>query len=147
VLLPIADDGGANLEQPREIGVCRRIGCAIGAAGVHFGLEFAEQRRYIGLVRNDHVVHRRERSDERSPRSLGENRTAIAFQLSRTCVGINRHNEQVALLARSTEVADVPSVKQIKDAIGKYDPAPRATMFFEYFMQTAAGENFIARIH
>ena len=39
------------------------------------------------------------------------------------------------------------SVKQIENAVGKNDPPGRATMFFEYFVQTTAGENFVARIH
>src|ERR1022692_3742927 len=60
---------------------------------------------------------------------------------------MNRDHEQIAFGARRTKIADVSGVKQIKYTISKDDPASRAAMFLEHFVQTAAGKNFVARIH
>ena len=60
---------------------------------------------------------------------------------------MNRHHEQIALVARRPKIADVAGVKQVKHAVGKHDPASRAAVFFEHIVQTAAGNNFVARIH
>ncbi len=60
---------------------------------------------------------------------------------------MNRDHEQIAFGARRTKIADVSGVKQIKYAISEDDPASRAAMFLEHFVQTTTGKNFVARIH
>ena len=79
-------------------------------------------------------------------RSVKTGRT-VAFQFPRARIGMNGHDEQIALIPRGAKIADVAGMKQVKHAVSEHDPASRAAVFFEHIVQTAAGKNFIARIH
>jgi hypothetical protein len=144
-LLAIAHDCDAYPQERREIG--SRIGAAIGAASVHLGLKFTKQRIYVTIIEDEHIIHRRQRRDQSRATALGEDGTALALQLPRACIGVKRHNEQIAFGARCAQVADVTGVKQIKHAISEDDPATRAAVFLKHFVQTATRKNFIACIH
>jgi hypothetical protein len=142
-----ADHGDADIEERRKIGFAGSIGPAIGAPGMHVRLELAEQGLHVCVVEDDHVIHSCQRSDQSRPSPLGKNGPAFAFQFSRTPIGMNRHDEQITFGARGAEISNVADMKQVEYATCEYDFAARATMLFEYFMQTAAREDFFASIH
>jgi hypothetical protein len=147
VLLSVPDESDANPQKRGELGVRGLMFSPFGAAGVHFGLEFAEQRSYVRVVDNDYVIHRRQRRDQRRAGPLGQDGPAFAFQFSRLRIGINRHDQQIALGARRAEIANVPGTEQIENSVREHDSLSRATMFLENSVQTTAGENSGARIH
>ena len=66
MVLGIADDGDANPQQRGEIAFRDGFGRVIGSLCVHVRLDFAQKRFDVEFVENDHVIHGRERGDERT---------------------------------------------------------------------------------
>ncbi len=75
----IADDCYANPEKRGEVAFRNRFRRVIGAFGVHVRLKFAQQRIYVELVENHHVIHGSQSGHQRRARAFRENGSAFAL--------------------------------------------------------------------
>ena len=110
-------------------------------------LKFAKERFLVGFIENDHVVHGGKSGDQHGAGTLGENRPAFAFQFPCASIGMNGHDKQIAFLASRAQIADVPGVKHVENAVREDDFPSGAAVFFEHFVQTGTGKSLFARIH
>ena len=114
----------------------------IGAFRVNVRLEFAKERVHVQFVENDHVIHVGKRCHQSGAGALRQNRAPFAFQLSRAGIGVDSNNEDITFGPRRFQIAHVSDVEQIEHAVGKYNFASRAAMFFQHIVQPIARKNF-----
>lgn len=127
MLVPIAQRSDANAEKRRKIQLRRRIGRAVGSAGMHVGVKFSEQRCDFKIIEDNHVVDSLKRGNEHGTSPLGENGTPSALKFSRACVGMNSYHEDFAFGARrcSFSTSDRPERDRILSRVSIKSEVPR----------------------
>src|SRR5215469_1075422 len=124
VILRIADDGHANTEAARDFAFGDRVGGVVGAFGVDIRTQLLKQRFDRRLRKEDHIVDVAQSGDQLGTGELVEDRTAGPLELARTGVGIDGHDQNVALVFGSGQIAHVADVKRVKATVGQHNALP-----------------------
>ena len=75
------------------------------------------------LVEDDRCVHHADRCDDLRALPFGIDRAIGALVGAHRSIGVDAHDEHVPLRTRGPQVAHVPRMQQIVDAVGEDDPA------------------------
>src|ERR1041385_7971097 len=98
------------------------IESVIAAFHEHVGQQSCDQAAWGDVVEDSHVIDVTQRREYLGSLRLVENRTLRTFPLAPRAVAIDRHEQRVAERARLREIAHVPDVQKIKNAVGKNEP-------------------------
>ena len=95
------------------------------------GAKFTKKRYNIGLGEDHDVVDGSESGDKLGASLFLENRAGVALEGLHAGIGIHRDDENIALVPRGIEIADVAYVENIEAAVGEDDALAAAAMLIE----------------
>src|SRR5579863_1661080 len=87
------------------------------------------------------MVHGFQRRDELCARLSGKQGATFTLQLSHASVAVHSHHQDVSLLFRPLEIANMTHVQKVKTTVGKNNPSPVTAQ------TPAQSRNFSARDH
>lgn len=143
VVLGVAYDGDTASVGANEIAFGDAGFGVVGALGLDFGMNLADECAGIGFAEDDDCVDIGERGDDFSALVLGHERTVIAFDSANGGIGVDGDDESASERFGSVQVADVSDVQQIEASIGENDLLASFAPCGDSFAQLGAGDDFV----
>jgi len=113
----------------------------VGALGMKIGTDFTNDRAHVLFWKDYDGVHIRQRRQNFCAFFGRHHRPPFTFQPAHGCIGVHRHNQLAAELARGMQVADVADVKQIETPVGQRDAIAGAPPIRHTLLKFAARNN------
>ena len=99
------------------------IETVVAALHQHIRQQLGDQASGRDIVKDDDVINNPQCSQYLSPLCLVKHRSIRPLQLADSPVTIYRNDERIAERTRGGQVTHMPDVKQVKNTIGKHEPA------------------------
>ena len=103
--------------------------------------EGADQRLHRAFGEDGDVIHTVQRGQNLAALLLGHQRTPRSLQRACRDVAVHRHHQSIGFAARRLQVAHVPHVQEIEEAVGQGDAATRGALRSHGTPQRFALEN------
>jgi hypothetical protein len=124
VVLGVAADHRGAAVRSDHLALGNGVHRVVGALGVHLGAQGQEQLRDRRLVEQADPVHHPEMAQDLDPLPLGNDRPPVPLGAPYRKVGVDGHDQPVAVGARRCQVAHVPGVEQIEGAVREHAADP-----------------------
>src|SRR5260370_28120792 len=138
----IADDGGPDAETCRAGALRHGLGGVVGAFGMNVRAQRFEKGFHVGFVKDNNEVDGTESSDELRTGLLIEDRAVRSLECANAAIRIDSDDKDIALAARSFQIAYVPDVERVEAAVSKNDALTAELAIGKYGGELAARGDF-----
>src|SRR5882672_5697604 len=135
VPLGVADDGRADPQRLRDRPLGNALHGVVRSFRMHLRTDPAQERFHRILLEEGHPVDALERRHELEALLQREERAPASLELPSRGVGVQGDEEGLARLLRALEIADVPHVKEVEDAVGEHESLALRGIPVEAFLQ------------